>query len=435
MNSAKPSIVLIGTLDTKGEELACLAGLIESQGATAVLLDSSTGPEGTYSAGAAAAGYELITREQVAQAAGTTVQELTSMERGEAISIMRIGVAEVTRGLADRGEIAGAICVGGAGAHLAGPAFQALAIGFPKLIVSPLASGIRTFEAYVGLRDVAVLHSVADVAGVNSITFPVYVQAAGYIVGAARAFTTVPTADGTANAIAVSMNGNTTPALTRARLALESAGYSCVSFHANGAGGRALEDFVASGKAVAALDYTTTELSAHLVGGLMDPGPDRMRAAGRAGIPQVLVPGCVDFITCGRWDDAERQFPGRLLFAHNPELTLVRLTAEEMAEVGRIFASKASAATGPTTICVPTQGYSVPDIRGGDFWDPDADAAFVGAVQAGLRDDVRLQLIDAHINDDAFIDTVLDELTALIDLPRKLAERADTHPRVSSINP
>lgn len=435
MDTVNPNIVLIGTLNTKAEELTCLAGLIESQGATPILLDSSTGPDAADGADPRASRYQLITRGQVAAAAGTTVDELTSMERGEAISIMRAGVTELTRALAQRGEISGAICVGGAGAHLAGPAFQALDIGFPKLVVSPLASGIRTFEAYVGLRDVAVLHSVADIAGVNSVTLPVYVQAAGYIVGAARAFMGTAVPQGASNAIAVSMNGNTTPALTRARMALEAAGFSCVSFHANGAGGRALEDFVASGKAVAALDYTTTELSAHLVGGLMDPGADRMRAAGRAGVPQVLVPGCVDFITCGRWEDAEREFPGRRLYGHNPELTLVRLTTEEMAEVGRVFAEKANAATGPTTVCVPTQGYSVPDSRGGDFWDPDADAAFVAAVQAGLHGDVRLRLIDAHINDDVFIDAVLVELMALIDAPSQVTERVDADPRVTSINP
>ena len=430
----RPGILLIGTLDTKAQELTCLAGLIEGQGAATLLLDASTGPESDAGAQAAAAGFSVITREQVAAAAGTSVTALTALERGEAIATMREGVATLTRELAERGEIAGAICVGGAGAHLAGPAFQQLQLGFPKLVVSPLASGNRTFEAYVGLRDVAVLHSVADIAGVNAVTFPVYVQAAGYIVGAARAFQSVPAAEQSATAIAVSMNGNTTPALTRARLALEAAGYSCVSFHANGVGGRALEDFVASGKALAVLDYTTTELSAHLVGGLMDSGADRMRAAGRAGIAQVLVPGCVDFITCGRWDEAELEFPGRRLFAHNPELTLVRLTAEEMEAVGRTFAQKANAATAATTICVPMHGFSVPDTDGGEFWDPAADRAFVSALQETLRDEVRLRLIDAHINDDAFIDAVLEELLALIQGPGKLPG-ASPQQRVTSVNP
>jgi len=404
---------VIGTLDTKTQEITYLAELIESMGGRPTIMDASTG-RGDQASAAAQGRFPLVTREDVARAAGTSGDAIATMERGEAISVMRGGIAALAVAMADAGEIAGAICIGGAGAHLAGPAFQALALGFPKLIVTPLASGHRTFEPYVGLRDVAVLHSVADIAGINSVTAPVYLQAAGYIVGAARAHRNLALPDTATDSIAVSMNGNTTPALTRARSRFEAAGFSCVTFHANGVGGRALEDFVASGRAVAALDFTTTELSAHLVGGLMDSGPDRMEAAGRRGIPQVLVPGCVDFITCGRWDDAEREFPGRLMFRHNPELTLVHLTVEEMAEVGRAFARKASTAAGPTTICVPMRGFSVHDCDGGEFWDRDADAAFVAALQEGLSTSVQLRLIDAHINDDDFSDIVVEQLLALL---------------------
>jgi uncharacterized protein (UPF0261 family) len=210
------------------------------------------------------------------------------------------------------------------------------------------------------------------------------------------------------------MNGNTTPALSRAMRVFEDLGFSCVFFHANGTGGRALEDFVASGQAVAVLDYTTTELSAHMVGGLMDSGPRRMESAGEQGIPQVLVPGCVDFITCGRWADAEREFPGRKKYRHNPELTLVRLTADEMAEVGELFAGKANRALGPTVICVPLRGFSVPDTTNGPFWDPDADTRFVTALRDNLSPNVRLELFDAHVNDDAFIDAVVDHVCGLV---------------------
>jgi uncharacterized protein (UPF0261 family) len=331
----------------------------------------------------------------------------------------------LTEALVSAGRVHGSICIGGAGAHLAGPAFQVLPVGFPKLIVSPLASGQRQFEPYVGLRDVAVMHSVADIAGLNEITEKVYRSAAGFIVGGSRVFArsneAASSIDAARATVAVSMNGNTTRAMNRGRSRLEEAGYAVVIFHANGVGGRALEDFVEGGRADLVLDFTTTELGANLVGGLMDAGPHRMETAGRKGVPQVLVPGCVDFITCGPEADAEQEFPGRTMFRHNPELTLVRLNREEMAQLGAIFARKANAAASPTTILIPKRGFSVPDAEGGVFWDPEADSAFVDAVLATARKGLRVEVVDAHINDDEFADAAVDELLALTERPSEVS--------------
>jgi uncharacterized protein (UPF0261 family) len=411
---AQPSrplkVLLIATLDTKASDISYLATLIVDEGAALVVMDVSTRvgiPEIDQ-------GIEIVARDEVAAASGHSLEEIAAMPRGEAIGVMRAGVARLTVAMAMDSQIHGVACIGGAGAHLSGPAFQDLPVGFPKLVVSPLASGDRTFEPYVGLRDVAVLHSVADIAGVNALTSRVYRTAAGYIVGAARSARKAPHDEQWPPTIAVSMNGNTTPAVARAIQELEQLELSCVSFHANGVGGRAMEDFIASGQAVAALDYTTTELGARLVGGLMDPGPKRMEAAARAGIPQVLVPGCVDFITAGRWAPTAEEFPGRLLFAHNPELTLVRLDREEMSSLGQMFAAKANLAVGPTVICVPLRGFSVPDAEGGVFWDPDADAAFVASLQREVADRVTVELVDAHINDPEFVDVAVGRLLMLL---------------------
>jgi uncharacterized protein (UPF0261 family) len=361
----------------------------------------------------------MFSREDVAIAGDSSMKEISKLPRGEAVEMMQVGVREVASSLAASGRIHGAICIGGAGAHIAGPAFQALPLGFPKLVVSPLASGQRTFEPYVGLRDVAVMHSVADIAGINDITERVYRSAAGYVVGAAAVFAhdeNGGAADEKASrpTVAISMNGNTTRAMDRGRARLEEAGYGAVIFHANGVGGRALEDFVRTGRAAAVLDYTTTELGFQVLGGLMDAGGERMETAGRRGIPQVLVPGCVDFITTGPWSEAEEQFPGRAMFRHNPELTLVRLRPDEMAELGSTFASKANGSTGPTSILIPTCGFSVPDTEGGPFWDPEADQAFIDAVQAEVREGIKVRVIDAHINDAGFADAAVDELIGLI---------------------
>lgn len=406
-------ILLIATLDTKARDVACLASLIRDEGAIPVVMDAST------RAGRAEfdAGVQTIARDGVAAAGGHTIAAINALPRGEAIAAMQNGVAKLTIAMAQRNQIHGAVCIGGAGAHLAGPAFQALDIGFPKLVVSPLASGDRKFEPYVGLRDVAVLHSVADIAGVNALTERVYRMTAGYIVGAARASGHRARDERWPPMVAISMNGNTTPAVVGATEQLERHGLSCVSFHANGVGGRAMEDFIASRRAVAVLDYTTTELAARLVGGLMDPGPSRMEAAGRAGIPQVLVPGCVDFITSGRWEETEKEFPGRPLFAHNPELTLVRLARHEMGLLGRVFAEKANLAIGPTVVCVPLRGFSVPDSKGGAFWDPEADAAFVEALQAELSERVVLELVDAHVNSPEFVSVAVERLLTLVEKP------------------
>lgn len=414
-----PRVLVIGTFDTKSDELGALADHIEVLGAQPVLLDTSARsaerpPERVLR------GRAFIDQDEVARAAGSTSAAISALPRGEAVSALRAGVSSLLTELQSSNRIHGAVCMGGAGTHIAGPGLQELPLGFPKLIVSPLASGARTFDTYVGIRDVAVMHSVADIIGVNSVTTPIYRSAAGYIVGAARAY-----ADATREAaseqpaarpvtVAVSMNGNTTPALMRARAVLEARGMQFVAFHANGTGGRALEDAVRSGRVDAVIDYTTTELAGHLVGGLMDPGPDRMEAAGRAGLPQVLVPGCTDFITCGPLEAARADFPGRTYFGHNPELTLVRLTAEEMTQLGKVFAHKANQASGPTEVVVPTGGFSVPDAPGKPFWDPQADAAFIATLRAELAEHVGITELDHHINDDAFIDHVLFTLFALL---------------------
>jgi uncharacterized protein (UPF0261 family) len=404
--AATPVILLIGTFDTKAVELAAVRTAIERLGASVITLDASVG-------GGPIQGQPDVPATEVAAAGGLSLAELGALSRGDAVSAMQAGVTSVTLDLFERGRVHGVLCVAGAGAHLVGPAFQGLPLGVPKMIVTPLASGARVFEPFVGIRDVAILHSVADVAGVNAVTEKIYTKAAGYIVGAARAM--LEFGKGPSNGkptIAASMNGNTTLALSRARELLSE--YELVAFHANGAGGKAMESLIADGAFTAVLDYTTTELGGHEVGGLMDPGPHRMESAGEAGLPQVLVPGCVDFITCGRPADAEREFPGRVYYPHNPELTLVRLTTEEMRSLGTLFARKANDAKGPTAVCAPTKGFSVADCEGGVFWDPVADEAFLAALRGELSANVQLQLVDAHINEPDFVDVVVDALREMI---------------------
>src|ERR1700730_1795261 len=233
----------------------------------------------------------------------------------------------------------GAVCIGGAGVSLAVPAFQALELGFPKLIVTPLASGRRTFDAFVDTKDVAIMHSVADIMGINPVTRPVLEQAAAYAAGAATArFAAAGRElgpDPAQTLVAATMNGNTTAALMHAKQRFVRADVELVTFHANGTGGRAMEELAERRLFSGVLDYTTTELAGEVVGGLMSAGPQRMEAVGRLGVPPAREPGGLDLITTGPYEETVRDWPGRPLYRHNPAFTLVRLNADEMAELGR----------------------------------------------------------------------------------------------------
>jgi uncharacterized protein (UPF0261 family) len=404
-----PGVLLIGTLDTKGEEIAFVAAELAAAGCRPVVVDSGILGEPGWD------GAEFP-REAVAAAAGTTLKELAELPRGDALTLMAAGVKDIALALAREGRIEGALCVGGAGVSLAVPAFEALGHGLPKLLVTPLASGQRKFATFVGAADTAVMHSVADIMGINDVTEPVFVEAAGFVAGAVYARRRLTQRDGRSHGtlVAASMNGNTTPALMYAKHELAARGLELVTFHANGTGGRAMEQLAERGLFQAVLDYTTTELAGETVGGLMSAGPSRMEIAGQLGLPQVLVPGCLDLITTGRYEETEVRWPGRLLYRHNPEFTLVRLTRDEMATLGRIFAEKASRATGPVRICVPLRGFSVPNHPDGPFWDPDADLAFLAALEENVQSHIAVDAVDAHINDVHFVDHVVDVLTQLL---------------------
>lgn len=406
-----PGVLIVGTLDTKGMEIAFVANALERLGCRPVVIDAGIRGEPTWDG----ATYQ---RGSVAEAAHAQLRDLRELPRGEALARMAEGVKTIVGSLLESGGIEGALCIGGAGVSVATPAFALLGHGFPKLLVTPLASGRRTFEAFVGTADIAMMHSVADIIGVNEVTQPVFVQAAGYIAGAVRARRELPAELGNGRAlIAATMNGNTTPALMHAKQQLASAGLELVAFHANGTGGRAMEEFAERSLFRAILDFTTTELGGDVVGGLMGAGPARMETAGRLALPQVLVPGCLDLITAGTYQEAAQDWPGRALYRHNPTLTLVRLNGTEMARLGQRFAEKANRAKGPTRIFIPTLGFSAHDRPGGAFWDPEADQAFVGALLATISESIEVECVEAHINDVGFVEHVAAALVGLVNDP------------------
>jgi uncharacterized protein (UPF0261 family) len=401
------AVALVGTLDTKGPDFAFLAGQLRAAGAEVIVVDAGTGePDGLT---------PDIDGDAVAAAAGTTRAALRdAADRGRAVTEMGRGAALIVADLAARGQVGGVLAAGGSGgSSIAAQVMAALPVGLPKLLVSTMASG--DVSPYVGAKDVCIMYSVVDVAGLNRISRLVLGNAAAAMAGMVAAREPSSGDAGDRPLVAASMFGVTTPAVETARARLADLGYEVLVFHATGAGGRALEALAEARLVSGVLDLTTTELADDLVGGVLSAGPDRLTAAGAAGLPQVIAPGALDMVNFGPPATVPGQFSGRLFFEHNPTVTLMRTTAEEMAELGARIGRKAGAATGPTEVFWPDRGVSALDADGQPFRDPAADdacrQALEGELSAAGR---RLHRIDAHINDPSFAVAMADRLHQMI---------------------
>ena len=408
------TVVLLGTLDTKGKEYDYLRDRLREE--DVVLVDA-----GVYEPQAEAD----VPREEVAAAAGADVAALSEAgDRGAAVDAMGRGAAEVVRRLHEEGRLDGILSVGGSGnSSIAAQAMRVLPVGVPKLIVSTLASGDT--RPYVGANDVTMTYSVVDISGLNRISERILVNAAGAIAGMAKAY--VPESDGgkplsSTPLIGATMFGVTTPAVTRARGRLEELGYEVLVFHATGTGGQSMEALARGGFLAGLLELTTTELADDLVGGVLSAGPDRLEAAGELGLPQVVSLGALDMVNFGPRETVPEQFEGRNLYVHNPTVTLMRTTPAECAELGRRIARKLSAATGPTALFVPLKGVSMIATEDGPFYDREADEALFAALREDLGENVELHELDLDVNDPAFADAManrLDEMLRLQASPAK----------------
>lgn len=399
------TVLLIGTLDTKGPETAYLRDRVRELGCETIVLDSGILGE--------AVGIEAdFSRSAVAQAAGSTIDALRNAgTRGKAVEEMLKGVRKVTLDLFAQGKIHGTAALGGAeGAVLAAAAMKVLPVGFPKLIASPLASGHRKFAPFVGTKDVMVLHSVVDILGLNPVSRAVFDNVAAAIAGMAQAYEKRKPAQRTRKAIAATMLGNTTRPLMHIRPMIEAHDLDFVIFHANGVGGAAMEELIEQGYFAGVLDYTLSEIAGFVAGGFHNGGKTRLEAAGRAGIPQVIVPGCLDFMVFGAKHQVPEQFRDRPMYYHNPEFTLVRLTPEEQLRAAEIVAEKANLAEGLAAVIVPLGGGSIMDIEGGDFWLPDTNRRCREAIRDLLKPGIQYREVDAHINDAVFAEAAYQML-------------------------
>ena len=395
------TVGIVGTLDTKGIEFQFIKERIEASGTSTCVVNTGILGEPYFEPDVSAG--------EVAEAGGTSLQALQDGgDRGVAVAAMAEGAAKIIAQLQSDGKIDGVISLGGsAGTTIGTTAMRAVPVGVPKIMVSTLASGDTS--PYVDTKDVSMMYSVVDIAGINSLSRQILANAAGAIVGMANA--EVPPSEDKP-LIGATMFGVTTPCVTKARELLEEAGYEVLVFHATGAGGRAMEDLVKGGFIVGVLDATTTELADELVGGVLSAGPDRLEAAGELGVPQVVAPGALDMVNFGPPDTVPEQFKDRTFYQHNPTVTLMRTTVAENAELGKIMGQKLSQAKGPTTVIIPKQGVSAIDQEGQPFYSAEAEAAWIENLKANLGDNVTLIEMDNHINDDAFATKLVETLLA-----------------------
>jgi len=405
MNKVNGVIGLIVSLDTKGAEAKYIKELIRKREHNVIVIDVGCQGE-SYFVGD-------ITNEEVAKAAGALLSEVKALPgAGEAMTIMTRGATKITKELYHSGRIDAVISIGGGmGSALAATAMKGLPVGVPKLLVSTkIAQGGA--EYYVGNKDITLMPSIADVAGLNRVTKQILCNAVGAITGMVEA--------GTIEAedkpiVVMSMLGTTTECNLRVKSALEAGGYEVIAFHSIGSGGKALEEFVATNVTAAVVEIALNEIGCYLFGGSGSAGPDRLTAAGKKGIPQVIACGGVELINLGGPEAIPAKYKHRKLYYHNPLASALRLNARELRVLGRVIAEKLNKAVGPVEVVIPTGGFSSLSRENGIFYDPEADRAFIKALKATLKKEIVTREVEANVNDDRFAEVAIETFESLMD--------------------
>jgi uncharacterized protein (UPF0261 family) len=393
-------VALIGTLDTKGAEIAYLRDRLAGLGVPTLVLD--VGVLG------ARTGYADIGRDEIARLGGSSIDELTMQaDRGHAIAVMQAGM---TAWMKQNGatRISGALAIGGsAGTAIASAGMRELPIGMPKLLVSTMASG--EVRPYVGTSDITLMYSVGDFTGLNRLTRAILGNAGGAIAGMCGVSHAGDVATD-APLVGATMFGVTTPCVRQVQELLERHGYELLVFHATGTGGMAMERLIKEGFIKGVADITTTELADELVGGVLSAGPHRLEAAVDAGLPQVVSLGALDMVNFGPPETVPAKFKDRLFYQHNSAVTLMRTTADENEALGRTIGQKLSRGRRPVKLLVPLRGVSAIDCEGQPFFDPEADRRLFAAIRENIGAHVQLIELDMHINDIRFAERFASEL-------------------------
>jgi len=404
----KKTVLLIATFDTKEEEALFLKKRIEARGISVMTMDTGilAPPHASVD----------IDQQQVALRGGIPLREIVATgDKGKCILNMIRGAEIICRELYAQGRFQGVIGIGGGqGTDIGCSAMRSLPVGVPRLMVSTVASGRATFGPYVGTKDITLMHSVADMQGLNFLTRRILENAGGAICGMIESFGESPMKP-EGIPVALSMLGTTTPGALRCKKILEGRDFEVVTFHQNGTGGIAMEEMIRSGAFQGVLDLNLHEIGDRFVGGLHGAiREDRLEAAGEVGIPQVVAPGSINYAVWGPLSSLSKELKSRKHIVHNPNMTLVRLSPDELASVGKLTAQKLNRAKGPTQVFIPLEGFSYPDRKNLPHWEPEGNQAFIDSLKADLNASILVTELDAHINDPEFIDPVTEAFLSMM---------------------
>lgn len=401
----KRIVVVVATLDTKGEEAAYVRDHVAAWGLEAILVDPGILPAPTVEAD--------VSREAVAEAAGATLEDLLARgDKAYAIATQTAGLCHIVLDLHREGRLHGIVGLGGGqGTSIATAAMRALPIGLPKVMLSTVASGNFQFGPYVGTKDLCMMHSITDVLGLNVISRPILRNAANAIAGMALRYEPEPESE--APSIAVTMLGITTPCVMRIKATLERLGYEVVPFHANGTSGPAMEQLVEKGKFAGVIDLSTHEVIDQQHGGLAG-APDRLEALTRTAIPAVVSVGGSDYVLFESVQKAPERYRDRAHMVHNAQMTCFAPTPDEMVAAAREMIERLNRALGPAIVVLPARGFSRPNREGGGLYVPEGNRAVIAEFQATLRPEIPLIVADLHLNDPPFADLVAESMERLL---------------------
>jgi uncharacterized protein (UPF0261 family) len=398
------TIAIIATCDTKGEEALYLKQRIESYDMKGLVVDSGILGEPVFV-------EPDVTRDEVVEYSGFKIKALVEAgSRGAAVEKMRDCIQAYVRRLHEEDRIQGLIAIGGAeGSVIARAAMDALPLGIPKIAVSTIASGKHLFSDLIGYNDATVMHSVIDILGINSISRTVFNNAVGAIVGMAKV--KQDDSEKKVRSIGISMLGTTTrPIMSVIKPELEKLGYEVLTFHANGTGGDCMDTLADEGFFAGVLDFSTNELVANNLGGLHVARPGRMEAAIKAGVPTVVAPGAANILVLSAEEALQSKYDNRQKYYHNPNITLVNTTAEELKTIAATFAEKLNKAKGKIKFLYPAEGFCSQDKEGLALYNPDGNPVFLEELKKKLRKDIPIIEIDSHINDDEFAMVAFEQL-------------------------
>ncbi len=405
-----PTVVCIGTFDTKGREYHYVKNCLEEAGVLPLMVDFGVLGDPPFEPG--------IGAKEVALAGGTELASLREDSkkeeaRAKALDKMTTGLKQILKDLVREDRCDAVFGLGGSGGtSVISSVMQTLPLGVPKLLLSTMASG--DVSPYIGTKDICIMYSVTDIAGLNRISRPILRNAAFGIAGMAKGG--APEKVDEQPLIGLTMMGITTPGALRIIDRLEGEGFETVVFHANGTGGRAMEGLIKEGLIDGVIEYTLREITAYVLGGEFHAGPDRLLAAGAEGIPQVVVPGGIEVLNFGPRDTVPEKYdkPERQITIHNPFVCAARINKEESVLLGEILADKLNKTTGPTAVVVPLDGLDMyqepPD---GHWRDKEKDQAFIDSFRSNLREDIEFIELDAYINDHDFADATVDKFLEL----------------------